>query len=175
VTGITLETSDTQQDILNPEGINVLRRLPGRGFVLYGARTLSPSGFWRFVNTRVIFSIWGRTLQDALADYPFSLVDGRGVFFSQLKATATGIAEILRLGDALYGQTPDEAYRIVVDDTNNPPELLDAGQVQIACYGKPSPIAERINGGLFRVSLGTDWNLVTGAEEEDLDLAAPVA
>ena len=34
-------TTDTQQDFLNPIGVNVIRQFPASGIVIWGARTLA--------------------------------------------------------------------------------------------------------------------------------------
>src|SRR5262249_11133701 len=43
------------QDELNPEGVNCLRALRGRGIRAWGARTLSRQPEWRYVNVRRLF------------------------------------------------------------------------------------------------------------------------
>ena len=44
-----------QQDVLNPEGINCFRFFEGRGFRLWGARTISSDPEWKYVNLRRYF------------------------------------------------------------------------------------------------------------------------
>src|SRR5205085_4142609 len=44
-----------QQDVLNPEGINCFRFFEGRGFRLWGARTVSSDPEWKYVNLRRYF------------------------------------------------------------------------------------------------------------------------
>ena len=51
---VTNVTSD-QQAVLNPEGVNALRRFPGRGNRMWGARTMSSSPEWKYVNVRRLF------------------------------------------------------------------------------------------------------------------------
>ncbi len=41
-----------QQEVLNPEGINCLRFFEGRGYRLWGARTISSDPQWQYVNLR---------------------------------------------------------------------------------------------------------------------------
>ena len=54
---IDVETAigSRQQDLLNPLSVNVIRAFPGRGIVVWGARTLSSDDRWRYVNVRRLF------------------------------------------------------------------------------------------------------------------------
>lgn len=45
-----------QQDILNPEGINCFRFFQGRGFLLWGARTISSDPEWKYLSVRRYFA-----------------------------------------------------------------------------------------------------------------------
>ena len=45
-----------QQEVLNPEGINCFRFFEGRGFRLWGARTISSDPEWKYVNLRRYFA-----------------------------------------------------------------------------------------------------------------------
>ena len=44
-----------QQDLLNPEGVNLIRAFPGRGILVWGARTASSDSRWKYVNVRRLF------------------------------------------------------------------------------------------------------------------------
>jgi len=55
---VNLEINITrnEHDLLNPEGINVIRAFPGRGIRVWGARTLSSDPAWRYLNIRRLFN-----------------------------------------------------------------------------------------------------------------------
>ena len=44
-----------KQDILNPKGVNVIRSFPGRGNLVWGARTISKDPMWKYINVRRLF------------------------------------------------------------------------------------------------------------------------
>src|SRR5437899_346813 len=44
--------ADREQDLLNPISVNVLRAVPGSGFVVWGARTFGSDASWRYVPVR---------------------------------------------------------------------------------------------------------------------------
>ena len=51
-----------QQDVLNPEGINCMRFFEGRGYRLWGARTISSDPEWKYVNLRRYFAYLERSI-----------------------------------------------------------------------------------------------------------------
>lgn len=155
VSGLSANITTNIQDQLNPRGINCLRELPARGVVVYGARTLSPSSYYTFAATRVILNVLAGSLRTSFDSIVFSLVDGQGVLFSRIRQTAANVCEILRQAGALYGATPDQAYLVICDSTNNPPDQLDAGTVGLDVVVKPSPTLEVLNITLSRSSLNT--------------------
>ena len=63
---ITLETSltKTEQELLNPIGINCIRAFPGRGIRVWGARTLSSDPAWRYLNVRRLFNYLEESILD---------------------------------------------------------------------------------------------------------------
>jgi phage tail sheath protein FI len=55
VTGLSVAYNDAEQDILNPVGVNLIRSMPGAGIKVWGARTLSNNGLWKYINVRRVF------------------------------------------------------------------------------------------------------------------------
>lgn len=169
VKSLTVEVDDVTQSILNPQGINCIRSLPFDGIVAWGARTLSSSPFYRYGHTRVILNVLEGTLRDAYRSIVFSTVDGLGAKMAQVKGTAAGICEDLRTNGALYGSSPQDAYRVICDSTNNPPSQLEAGALYADVLVKPSPMIEFLGVRVIRTSLGTAFDeLVTANVEERL-------
>ncbi|RYG28179.1 phage tail sheath family protein, partial [bacterium] len=54
--GFEQTLNKAQQEVLNPEGINCFRFFEGRGFRLWGARTISSDPEWKYVNLRRYFA-----------------------------------------------------------------------------------------------------------------------
>ena len=54
-TGLSVNYTNDEQDILNPEGINLIRMLPGQGIRIWGARTASSNSAFKYVNVRRLF------------------------------------------------------------------------------------------------------------------------
>ena len=155
VTGTSLNVTASIQGQLNPQGINCIRNLPGRGIVVYGARTLSVNPYYRFGATRVILNVLAGSLSKAFDSVLFTLVDGQGALFSRIRQTANNFCEQLRLAGGLFGATPEEAYLVVCDLTNNTLDSLESGAVYMDVIVKPSPTMEVLNITLSRASLST--------------------
>ena len=52
----------SQQEALNPEGINCLRAFEGRGLRVWGARTMGSDPEWKYINVRRYFDYLQRSL-----------------------------------------------------------------------------------------------------------------
>lgn len=159
---------DVQQDALNPIGVNVTRRLPKQGICVWGARTLSTLPTYRYANNRVICNVLAGTARDAYDQLVLSALDGLGVTFAVAKATTVSFLEIMRQIGALYGASPDEAYRVICDASNNPGALLDAGQLNVDVYFRCASTLEFVGVRLNKVGLATPLSSLFASD----DLAA---
>ncbi|MCL2633097.1 MAG: phage tail sheath subtilisin-like domain-containing protein [Oscillospiraceae bacterium] len=54
-TGLSINYTTGEQDILNPVGVNLIRALPGQGIRVWGARTASSDSNFKYVNVRRLF------------------------------------------------------------------------------------------------------------------------
>jgi uncharacterized protein len=142
-----------QQAVLNPLGINAIRYFPNQGTIVYGSRTRSANPYYRFINTRVIFNVLNGTLKNAFNGEIFSGVDGRGVLFTRIRETANAICWNMWQGGALFGASPGDAFFVKCDRENNPAIDLENGIVRVDVYAVPSPTAERILVGVYRVAI----------------------
>ncbi|MCI0520639.1 MAG: phage tail sheath subtilisin-like domain-containing protein, partial [Chloroflexi bacterium] len=61
--GLEFLLNKSQQDVLNPEGVNCYRFFEGRGFRLWGARTVSSDPEWKYVNLRRYFAFLERSIE----------------------------------------------------------------------------------------------------------------
>jgi hypothetical protein len=120
---VMLEAPD--QDTLNPAGVNAVRKFEAPALELWGARTLSSDPAARYLNVRrlliAIKKAIGRTLL-------WTVFEPNGPV---LRRRIQASLESLMLTLVTAGATPatGEAFFVRCDETNNPPELVDAGQV----------------------------------------------
>lgn len=141
-TGLEVVYSDSQQVQLNYEGINCIRSFPGRGIRVWGARTLSYDPLWKYVNVRRLLIMIEKSIDQSTRWAVFEPND----FNLQLGLTNTitwFLREIWKEG-GLAGATQDEAFVVTCSEKNNPPEVIDAGQVIIDILVAPTVPAEFI-------------------------------
>jgi phage tail sheath protein FI len=128
--GLRYQTSNAQQDMLNPQGINCIRRLGGNNLV-WGARVLC--GDSGSVNGITYISV-----RRFLIYLEQSII--RGTQWVVFEPNSPSLwAKITRnVSDFLYntwregglfGKTPEEAYYVRCDESTNPPSVRELGQV----------------------------------------------
>jgi len=144
---LELRLSKGEQDTLNPIGVNCIRTFPGRGIRVWGGRTLSSDGSWRYVNVRRLFIMAEASLDVGLQWVVFEPNDR--MLWARVRRDVTSFLRILWLGGALFGSTPDEAFYVKCDDELNPPEIRDLGQLIIEVGMAPVKPAEFV---IFRIS-----------------------
>ncbi|HWR26447.1 MAG TPA: phage tail sheath subtilisin-like domain-containing protein [candidate division Zixibacteria bacterium] len=145
-----LEQTLTEDEMgpLNEEGINVVRSFPGRGVIVWGARTTSPkdSTQWRYVNIRRLLLYIEESIQEGTR---FAVFEPNNLeLWEKVKRQVTGFLTRVWRDGALFGATSKEAFQVRVDEELNPPEVRALGQLVIEVIVYPVPPAEFI---VFRV------------------------
>ena len=113
--------ADAEQGPLNENGINVIRSFPGRGVVVWGARTISTSTQWRYVNVRRLPALHRGV--DPGGDAVRRLRAEHAALWEQVKRQVTEFLTRQLADGALVGATPDDAFRVRVDEELNPPAV----------------------------------------------------
>ncbi len=112
---LQVDTDDNTQDSLNPKGINAIREFPGRGIRVWGARTLSSDGLWKYVSVRRLFIFLERSIYEGTQWVVFEPNDDR------LWARVVDTIRLFLRGQwrlsALFGRTEQEAFFITCDRT----------------------------------------------------------
>lgn len=160
--GAQIAVNSAQQNLLNPDGCNVLRSLPGypdTAVFVWGGRTrIQPQDaqqrLYQFVNTRVIMNVVYGSLRNAFDSQIFSVVDGFGVVFNQIISVGNSILNQLYTRGALFGRNPSDAFEVICDERINRPENLENGVVNVKVFVVPVPTLERIQIDLIRVAIG---------------------
>ncbi|HYO43130.1 MAG TPA: phage tail sheath family protein [Candidatus Limnocylindrales bacterium] len=146
---ITLELNITkaEHDQLNPNGINCIRAFPGRGIRVWGARTISSDPSWRYLNVRRLFNYIEESIFEGTQWVVFEPNDIR--LWGRVKRTVNAFLLRVWRDGALFGATPDQAFFVVCDESNNPPEVRDAGQLIVDIGIAPVKPAEFV---VFRIA-----------------------
>ena len=116
-----------QQELLNAEGINLLRRFEGRGLRVWGARTLSHDPEWRYVPVRRLFNYLERSI-DLGTQWAVFEPNGEPLWAQVRQAVEDFLFNQWRNG-ALLGSKPEEAYFVRCDRTTMTQGDLDAGRL----------------------------------------------
>ncbi|MEU2835368.1 phage tail sheath C-terminal domain-containing protein [Streptomyces lavendulae] len=129
VSGVEWALTDEEQGPLNTIGVNCIRGFPGQGVRVWGARTLAAlvSTEWKYVNVRRLCSFIQESVRTGTRWAVFEPNDER-LRAAIRSNTATFLRDQWRAG-ALAGKTPDEAFFVVCDATNNPPESIAQGKL----------------------------------------------
>jgi hypothetical protein len=134
---------DGEQDQLNPLGVNCLRKMPGAGPVIWGARTLATKADpeWRYVPVRRTAIMIEQSIYNGIQWAVFEPNDHR--LWSALRANIGNFMNGLFRSGAFQGEKASDAYfvRCGLGDTMKQGDI-DAGQVIVQVGFAPLKPAE---------------------------------
>src|SRR4030081_3218447 len=144
---LELQVTKPEHDLLNPQGINVIRAFPGRGILVRGVWTLSLDPAWRYINVRRLFNYIEGSILEGTQWTVFEPNDWR-LWDAVRRNVSLFLRGTWRSG-ALFGETSDQAYFVKCDAENNPIEVRDAGQLVVEIGVAPVKPAEFV---IFRIA-----------------------
>lgn len=125
--GFEISLNKSQQEVLNPEGINCFRYFEGRGMLLWGARTISSDPEWKYVNLRRYFAYLERSIDKGTQ---WAVFEPNG---ERLWANVRRTVEDFLLNEwqngALLGDRPEKAYFVKCDRGTMSQNDLDNGRL----------------------------------------------
>jgi phage tail sheath protein FI len=136
-----------ENDLLNPMGVNCIRAFAGRGIRVWGARTLSSEGEWRYLNVRRLFNYLEESIMQGTQWVVFEPNDD--ALWARIRRSISAFLVNEWRKGALFGLTPDEAFYVKCDSETNPAEGIDAGQVVCEIGVAPVKPAEFV---IFRLA-----------------------
>ncbi|MET8412311.1 phage tail sheath subtilisin-like domain-containing protein [Streptomyces sp. NPDC005195] len=143
VLGLDRRLRDSEQELLNPNGVNALRILPGQGVpVVWGARTTSSNVTWQYINVRRLFLFLEESIQESLRSAVFEPNDL--ALWNRLKRTLTEFLGRVWRDGALFGATEAEAFFVRIDEALNPPATRKQGVLHVEIGVQPVYPAEFI-------------------------------
>jgi uncharacterized protein len=128
--GVRYPVSKILQASLNPRGVNCIRTFGGTVKV-YGARSLAsdPQGDpeWTYVNVRRLVNF----LRESLDEGTQWVVHEPNApeLWSKIRRNVSSFLNGVWASGALLGTAPEQAYYVRCDETTNPQEVRDLGQV----------------------------------------------
>ncbi|HEU4455542.1 MAG TPA: phage tail sheath subtilisin-like domain-containing protein [Longimicrobium sp.] len=116
-----------EQGVLNPQGVNCLRFFPGRGFRVWGARTVSSDPEWKYVSVRRYFNYVERSI-DVGTQWAVFEPNGEALWANVRQTIASFLYNEWRNG-ALLGTDPKQAYFVRCDRSTMTQNDLDNGRL----------------------------------------------
>lgn len=157
VVDLATQLSNTDQDIINPAGINAIRNLSSYGNVVYGARTLALGSEWTYVAVRRLFIYVEQSLKQSLQWAVFEANGPR--LWSAVSRDISDFLITLWQQGGLFGSTPAEAFFVTCDASNNPSETRVLGQLNIDIGLAPVFPAEFVIIRITQKTAGPDSDL----------------
>jgi hypothetical protein len=139
-----------QQDVLNPEGINCFRFFEGRGYRLWGGRTISSDPEWKYVNLRRYFAYLERSIDKGTQ---WAVFEPNGeLLWANVRRTIEDFLLNEWMNGALLGDKPEKAYFVRCDRSTMTQNDLDNGRLVALIGVAPLRPAEFV---IFRIGQWT--------------------
>jgi hypothetical protein len=154
--GLKYLISKSQQDGLNPNGVNCIRELNG-SLLVWGARTLGgdKNGEWKYINVRRLFLFLRESIDEGTQWVVFEPNDQ--TLWAKIRLNIGAFLTNVWRDGALFGSTPQEAFFVRCDETTNPLSVREEGKVITEIGVAVTKPAEFV---IFRIS---QWGGPTGS------------
>jgi len=155
ITDIIVSPSKAERDALYKVGINPIANIPGEGIMLFGDKTNEsrPSAFDR-INVRRLFLGVERAIALAARNVMFEFND------EFTRAEFTNIVEpFLR---EIQGRRGITDFRVVCDETNNTPAVVDRNEFIASIFIKPARSINYVTLNFVAVRTGVEFEEVVG-------------
>lgn len=156
ITDISHSPNKTQRDALYKANVNPISNIPGVGIVLYGDKTheLRPSAFDR-INVRRLFIGIEKSIAAAAKNILFEFND------EFTRAEFVNVVEpLLR---EIRGRRGITDFKVVCDETNNTPAVVDRNEFVASIFIKPARSINFVTLNFVAVRTGVDFEEVVGA------------
>ena len=112
---LEFEINDEMQDRLSLRGVNAIRRFPGRGILVWGARTLSTDPEWKYIGVRRLQIFLERSIAEGIQWAVFEPDDAR--LWARVQDTINHFLREQWRSGALSGATEKEAFFVTCNET----------------------------------------------------------
>ena len=116
-----------QQEVLNPLGVNCFRFFEGRGYRLWGARTVSSDPEWKYVNVRRYFAYLEHSI-DRGTQWAVFEPNGEALWANVRRTISDFLFNEFQMG-ALLGDKPESAFFVKCDRSTMTQNDLDNGRL----------------------------------------------
>jgi len=123
---VGMRISRDESGTLNGSRINAIRPVDG-AVTVYGARTLASDSNWKYVPVRRLFLFLRESIADGTDWVVFE--PNTPTLWAQITRSVTAFLTMVWRSGALLWTTPADAFYVLCDESTNPQEVRDAGQV----------------------------------------------
>lgn len=148
--GLDCDFNKGEQDILNPKGVNLIRSFPGMGIRVWGARTATSDGSWKYINVRRLFIFIEESIKANTNWAVFEPNDE--TLWVRVKRTIDVFLTGLWRNGSLAGTSTDEAFFVNVGRDTMTQDDIDNGRLICVIGVAPVKPAEFV---IFRISQKT--------------------
>ncbi|MDO4292932.1 MAG: phage tail sheath subtilisin-like domain-containing protein [Eubacteriales bacterium] len=149
-TGLYVNYTKAEQDILNPAGVNLIRALPGQGIRVWGARTASSNSSFKYVNVRRLFIFVEESIKANTNWVVFEPNDS--TLWQRVHLTISNFLDNLWRNGMLSGTSASEAYFVEIGSSTMGRDDIMNGRLICNIGIAPSRPAEFV---IFRVTQHT--------------------
>ncbi len=149
-TGLAVNYTTAEQDLLNPEGVNLIRALPGQGIRIWGARTASSNSSFKYINVRRLFIFVEQSIKASTNWVVFEPNDVN--LWGRVRMTISAFLENLWRSGMLTGGSPAEAFFVDIGTSTMTNDDIMAGRLICNIGIAPSRPAEFV---IFRITQHT--------------------
>lgn len=160
-TGLKVNYTKGEQDILNPEGVNLIRAIPGQGIRVWGARTASSNTAFKYVNVRRLFIYVEESIKANTNWVVFEPNDP--TLWQRVGLTISSFLDGMWRTGMLTGSSPSEAYFVEIGPTTMTKDDIMSGRLICNVGIAPSRPAEFV---IFRVTQHTAEAATSEGTEE---------
>ena len=154
VVDLKFDVVDAEQEILNPRGVNCIRSFPGRGILVWGARTSSLDPSWKYVNVSRLFIFVEKSIKEGIRWAVFEPNNEK--LWSRVKQTVDQFLTTVWRTGALMGTTADQAFFVRCDRTTMTQDDIDNGRLVVLVGIAPTKPAEFVIFRIAQVAKGSD-------------------
>ncbi|MEP7151750.1 MAG: phage tail sheath C-terminal domain-containing protein [Nitrospira sp.] len=154
--GLAVLVTTAQQEGLNSRGVNVLRYFPGRGSLLWGARTMASDPEWKYVNVRRLVIFIEASMKKGTRWVVFEPNDE--ALWARVRSSVSNFLTGLWKDGMLQGQKPEQAFFVKCDRTTMTQSDLDQGRLVMVIGIAPIKPAEFV---IFKIGQWAGGSEVT--------------
>ncbi len=146
-TGLSINFNTGEQDILNPAGINLIRKLPGQGIRVWGARTAGSNATFKYVNVRRLFIYIEKSIKNSTGWVVFEPNDS--TLWARVKISISSFLNTVWRSGMLAGATEEESYFVEIGESTMTQDDILSGRLICNIGIAPSRPAEFV---IFRIT-----------------------